>query len=79
MRYLPLLTLDECRELGLHVIAAAGSTEKVELAVARGGPTAKGFSYAGCDGKLFREKLKAVAGKGEWSDPSLVHNLSLTD
>ncbi|CAE7814888.1 unnamed protein product, partial [Symbiodinium microadriaticum] len=51
-------------ELGLKVIAAAGSDEKVSLAVSRGGPTARGFNYTDCDGTLFREKLRAAAGKG---------------
>ena len=48
----------------MNIIAAAGSGEKVALAVSRGGASAKGFCYSQCDGKNFREKLKGVAGKG---------------
>jgi NADPH-dependent curcumin reductase CurA len=51
-----------CREYGARVIAAAGSDEKVKLAISKGGPNATGFNYSGCDGKFFRSKLKDVAG-----------------
>jgi NADPH-dependent curcumin reductase CurA len=50
--------------MGARVIVAAGSDEKVALALSRAGPDAKGFTYDGCDGKEFRMKLKEAAGKG---------------
>lgn len=43
---------------------AAGSDDKVALALSRAGPDARGFSYDGCDGKEFRAKLKEAAGTG---------------
>ena len=54
-----------CRNMGGRVIVAAGSDEKVQLALDRAGPGATGFSYDGCDGKEFRAKLKKAAGKGD--------------
>eukprot|EP00602_Paraphysomonas_sp_CaronLab_P001316 CAMPEP_0185025264 /NCGR_PEP_ID=MMETSP1103-20130426/8286_1 /TAXON_ID=36769 /ORGANISM="Paraphysomonas bandaiensis, Strain Caron Lab Isolate" /LENGTH=354 /DNA_ID=CAMNT_0027558417 /DNA_START=35 /DNA_END=1099 /DNA_ORIENTATION=+ len=59
-----LASVELAQAMGARVIAAAGSDEKVEIAVAKGGPSALGFNYAGCDGKEFRSKLKEVAGKG---------------
>jgi NADPH-dependent curcumin reductase CurA len=55
-------TLFFFREYGARVIAAAGSDDKVQLAVSKGGPDATGFNYTGCDGKSFRSKLKEAAG-----------------
>ena len=52
--------------MGAKVIVAAGSNEKVDLALSRAGSDAKGFNYEGCDGKTFRAKLKEAAGKGKF-------------
>lgn len=54
------------RELGANVIATAGSDSKVQFAVSKGGPNATGFNYTGCDGKLFRSKLKDASGSSEF-------------
>lgn len=51
--------------MGARIIVAAGSDDKVSLALSRAGPGARGLNYQGCDGKQFRSKLKEVAGKGE--------------
>ncbi len=50
--------------MGANIIVAAGSDDKVQLALSRGGVNARGFNYNGCDGKDFRAKLKDVSGKG---------------
>lgn len=59
------MTLCWCRIMGARVIVAAGSDDKVALALSRAGSDARGFSYEGCSGKDFRAKLKDAAGKGE--------------
>jgi len=59
-----LAAVEIARNLGANVIVAAGSDEKVQLALSRAGSGATGFNYSGCDGKKFREKLKEVSGKG---------------
>lgn len=60
-----ILLSQPLREYGARVIAAAGSDDKVQLAISKGGPDATGFNYTGCDAKTFRSKLKDVAGSSE--------------
>ena len=46
------------------MIVAAGSEDKVNLALSRAGSSGCGFSYEGCDGSEFRKRLKEQAGTG---------------